>query len=158
MLGYRCSVLVTLFAAAIAGFLMGCPSVSSPFGNSNGTTDNDAQTGRGNTSASASAFVERWESVAWERRAPGGPETFNGDAGSWYLGDTTSNFGDCGPTRHAVLISTCRKSATVLSRARRFSTARLVYPWKESAMSTTRWRDVCVKTWRTGSRASTVNP
>jgi hypothetical protein len=79
------------------GFVFGCPSV-------------DPSVGRGN--ARGAGLVERWESVAWSTRAPGGDETFKADAGNWYLGDTASNF-DCGPTPHTAEIITHRGSQAI---------------------------------------------
>lgn len=47
-------------------------------------------------SANAQELSERWEAAEVGTYVP--PDLINGDAGAWFLGDTVSEFPDCGPT------------------------------------------------------------
>lgn len=106
MLRYRHCVLVTVVGAAILGFVIGCPSIDPSLEGGNDSTSGDALPGR----STVSGFVERWESSSLATHSPGGLSTFKGDAGNWFLGDTASNFDNCGSSPHTAEVINYRGS------------------------------------------------
>jgi len=113
MLRDRYSVPLPFFVAVILGFVVGCPNVGAPVGGDDGAANGNPPAGQG----SALGFAERWESVSLATNIPAQPREgvgiFEGDAGSWILGDTASGDPDCSPSPHTAEIISHRGSNAI---------------------------------------------
>jgi hypothetical protein len=97
----RAADFATATAAAVLTLVLGC-SAAGPSGDGSGDGDSDLNL----PPVSPSGFLERWESSDLDVFSPETSETFGGDAGDWFLGDTVSNSDDCGPSPHRVEVIT----------------------------------------------------